>query len=439
MRRTVCFLALIIAGCVHLAPAPGINGRINIRFCKNASKAEKDAFFFRLNLKPIAYNIFGYDIAEWTGAPPKITQPLFNDVLFCTSKNATDEMLVREYEIETKRLMRPSSRKRLAPKKIINKPAASKISTPWFEELIKSEESHRFLKAKNTPLWENGIVFADEGLSFAHPDIKPALKYNKDKKPIFWMNSKSKISDFVGTHGTFVSCLAAGYRDNKGIEGVAAGNAYILPLFLKFGHDDGSFSSDIAIGLAYYMELEKKGEIFFHVVNMSFTMNYDSKIVHAAIKHMGNKLFVVAGGNSGDDNIPKNIDEKKYYPASWNLPNIITVVATDKDDKFAINTSNYGPIRADVAAPGEEITSCTGDNGYKIQKGTSFSTAMVSGTLSLLYSIDPYMDEESAKYALLLGATPKHDLMDRVRKGKRLNVYASVRLVHVLMYGIYEK
>ncbi len=439
MGRATLFTFLFLVGCVHLQPVQGADGRINIKFCRNATQKEKRDFFARHNLTAVAQNIFGYDVAEWRGQTPRIIKPLFKAVDHCTGKNPPDEMLVRDFEVERKRLTRPVLVRRLAPKKIKKTPVLAKVSTPWVEALIQSEKAHKFLDEKGVALWANGIVFADEGINFSHPDIKPALKYGNDKKPIFWMAKGRRISDFEGGHCGFVACLAAGYRDGKGAEGVAAKNAYILPLMLRFGLHSGSFVSDLAIGLAHYMELEKKGEISFHVVNMSFTLGQDSRIVYAAMKHMKEKLFVVAGGNSGFDNIPKNIDEDKNWPASWELPNIITVIATDKDDNFAINVSNYGPTRVDIAAPGENVASCKDKDGYAIQSGTSFSTALVSGAVSLLYSINPFMDEESAKYALLLGATAKHNLMDRVRKGRRLDVYASARLVYDLMYGLYEK
>lgn len=430
-----CF-GIIITGCVNLNAASGVIGRINIKFCENATKKEKDAFFYQHNLKPIAYNIFGYDVAEWRDNPPKILKSPFPDIKYCLSqsKTAATQLLVREYEIEMNRLTKPISRKRSAPKKQESSPAVEKI-VPWLEQAIKAEEAHKFLKSKHIPLWTNGIVIADNGFNFGHPDIKSALKYDADGNPIFWANPKRKLSDFSGTHGTSVACLAAGYRDGKGIDGIAAKNTYILPIFLKFDANDGSFASDLAIGLMHYKILETKGIVSFNVVNMSFRMG-NSAIVRATIEYLKDKLFVAAAGNIGYDGKSRNIDEEKLYPASWNLPNIIAVAATDRNDEFAAQTSYYGPKRIDIAAPGEYVETCDG-GGYTVYSGTSFSAAFVSGTLSLLFSIDPFMDAEAAKYALLLGAVAKGNLMDKVRGGRRLNVYASARLVYDLNYGFY--
>lgn len=438
MKRAVSmyFFGLIITGCVNLNAASGIIGRINIRFCENATKEEKDAFFARHNLKPVAYNVFGYDVAEWRDSPPKIEKSPFPDIKYCSteSKTAAIQLMVREYEVETERLTPPISRKRFAPKKQKNTPPEGKL-VPWLEQAIRTEQAHKFLKSKHIPLWANGIVIADNGFNFGHPDIKNALKRNADGNPIFWANPKRQLSDFSGTHGTSVACLAAGYRDGKGIDGIAAKNTYILPIFLKFSAKDGSFASDLAIGLMHYKILEAKGVISFNVVNMSFRMG-NSAIIRATIAYLKDKLFVAAAGNIGYDGKSRNIDEDKIYPASWNLPNIITVAATDRNDEFAAQTSYYGPKRIDIVAPGEYVETCDGGS-YTIYSGTSFSAAFVSGTLSLLYAIDPFMDAEAAKYALLLGATAKGNLMDRVRGGRRLNVYASARLVYDLMYGFY--
>ncbi|MCA1916731.1 S8 family serine peptidase, partial [Methanospirillum hungatei] len=62
-------------------------------------------------------------------------------------------------------------------------------------------------------------------------------------------------------------------------------------------------------------------------------------------------LFVCAAGNSETD-----IDKHPYYPASYDLPNVISVAATSPSDNLA-DFSNYGAKSVDVAAPGVDIYS----------------------------------------------------------------------------------
>jgi hypothetical protein len=62
-------------------------------------------------------------------------------------------------------------------------------------------------------------------------------------------------------------------------------------------------------------------------------------------------LFIIAAGNSESD-----IDIKPEYPASYSLPNIITVAATSANDSPAWFT-NYGNRSVHLGAPGEDIYS----------------------------------------------------------------------------------
>ena len=90
-------------------------------------------------------------------------------------------------------------------------------------------------------------------------------------------------------------------------------------------------------------------------------------------------LFVAAAGNSKD-----NIDFKKYYPANYNLTNIIAVAATDQKGDL-VSFSNYGFHSVDIAAPGQFISSTLPHNQYGIMSGTSQATAFVSGWIAGLY------------------------------------------------------
>jgi len=62
-------------------------------------------------------------------------------------------------------------------------------------------------------------------------------------------------------------------------------------------------------------------------------------------------LIVAAAGNSGRD-----IDSQPFYPASYNLSNIVSVAATDQDDGLT-SFSNFGAASVDVGAPGTNVFS----------------------------------------------------------------------------------
>jgi len=89
------------------------------------------------------------------------------------------------------------------------------------------------------------------------------------------------------------------------------------------------------------------------VINASWGGGGFSQALYDAISYANDNgcLFVAAAGNSSDDN-----DTNPFYPASYDLPNIVSVAATDHNDNLA-SFSNYGATSVDVGAPGVNILS----------------------------------------------------------------------------------
>ncbi len=93
-------------------------------------------------------------------------------------------------------------------------------------------------------------------------------------------------------------------------------------------------------------------------------------------------LLVAAAGNDGSNN-----DLTPVYPASFDLPNIISVAATDQNDDL-VAFSNFGPNSVDIAAPGTYIISTVptwwatypGYGDLEMFSGTSMSTAFRFGS-----------------------------------------------------------
>jgi len=81
---------------------------------------------------------------------------------------------------------------------------------------------------------------------------------------------------------------------------------------------------------------------------------YDSELLAAIEASDANGvLFVAAAGNDyGNNN-----DTNPFYPASYDLNNIIAVLSTNQYDNMS-DFSNYGPSFVDLGAPGEDILSC---------------------------------------------------------------------------------
>ena len=106
-------------------------------------------------------------------------------------------------------------------------------------------------------------------------------------------------------------------------------------------------------------------------------------------------IVIVAAGNE-----KSNLDQSQnaYFPASYDLDNIIVVGAHDQEENKIIS-SNWGDI-VDIYAPGYRIKSAIPSNGAGYMTGTSQATAFVSGYVSLLMSLYPDYDYKTIKNIL---------------------------------------
>jgi hypothetical protein len=100
--------------------------------------------------------------------------------------------------------------------------------------------------------------------------------------------------------------------------------------------------------------------------------------VYDAINAQRDILFISSAGNDGNDISPcyptaTVVDTTPVYPASYDLPNVIAVSATDNMDQIA-GFSNYGKHSVHVGAPGADIFStCLLANTASVR--TSMATA----------------------------------------------------------------
>lgn len=131
-------------------------------------------------------------------------------------------------------------------------------------------------------------------------------------------------------------------------------------------------------------------------------------------------LHIFAAGNDKNNN-----DSKPAYPASYDLPNIVSVAATDRNDKLA-SFSNYGAKAVDLGAPGAEIYSTTPGNNYASYSGTSMACPHVTGATGLLLAMEPGLSNDQLKDLLLSTTDPVPALEGKTVTGGRLNVGAAV-------------
>lgn len=233
-----------------------------------------------------------------------------------------------------------------------------------------------------------------------------------------WANDDNNPYDDNG-HGTHVAGIIGAQGDN-GVGGAGV-NWNVSLLALKFLDEAGG--GDVADAVA---ALTYAADMGIQITNNSWGSPYYSQTLYDAIAEVDARglLFVAAAGNDGVD-----ADAIGTFPAAYNLPNILSVAATDSNDQLAWFT-NYGPGAVDIGAPGVGIYSTWATNignDHRFANGTSMATPFVAGAAALVKSRFPDASHLGLKALLLSSADPVSWLADKVGAGGRLNVNNAVR------------
>ncbi len=136
-------------------------------------------------------------------------------------------------------------------------------------------------------------------------------------------------------------------------------------------------------------------------------------------------LFVAAAGNgnilgNGVDN-----DKTPFYPASYNVPSVIAVAASDSSDRPAA-FSNFGKTTVDLFAPGVGVRSTLPGGGYGSANGTSMASPHVAGTASLIWAALPEATVDEVKQAILSTVDPITNGVDFVSTAGRLDTAKAI-------------
>jgi subtilisin family serine protease len=126
-------------------------------------------------------------------------------------------------------------------------------------------------------------------------------------------------------------------------------------------------------------------------------------------------LLVAAAGNEG-----LNSDFFHFYPADYDLPNILSVAAVDRQGHL-LGLSNYGRGTVDVAAPGRNIYSTLPYGGHGFMSGTSQATAFVTGVAALLMAENSSYKDPQLLIQHLLNHGRKMASLSQIGKGQMLD------------------
>jgi len=221
------------------------------------------------------------------------------------------------------------------------------------------------------------------------------------------VDNDSQADDCDG-HGTHVSGTAAGLQ-----VGVAK-SANIVAVRILDCSGSGTISNTVA-ALDWVAANAKKPAVA--TLSLGIQVGSWSRVLEDAVRSLVTNhgiTVVVASGNSGVD---------ACYVAPANVPEVITVAATDVDTKYSGTSkgdkesmyrwSNTGPC-VDIFGPGVDIYSACGgqsrcdivdDTSYTYASGTSMAVPAVAGVAALYLEAHPGASPQEVTSAVISAAT----------------------------------
>ncbi|MBM4130385.1 hypothetical protein FJ250_05070, partial [bacterium] len=273
------------------------------------------------------------------------------------------------------------------------------------------------------------VAVIDTGVDYAHPDLAANRWVNTGEMAgngvdddhngfiddvhgyDFVNNDGNPMDDH--SHGTHCAGTI-GAVGNNGI-GVAGVCWQVRIMAVKFLDAGGGGTTDAAIASVEYAV-----QMGADILSNSWGGGGYSEALRDAIvaAETAGILFVAAAGNSASNN-----DTYPHYPASYDVGNIVSVAATDRNDALA-DFSCWGPLSVDLAAPGVDVFSTMPSAYYDYKSGTSMACPHVSGALALIKARFPGISGASARTLLLNTVNAVPGLAGVVATGGRLNVAA---------------
>lgn len=278
------------------------------------------------------------------------------------------------------------------------------------------------------------VAVVDTGVDYKHPDLAANIWTNtkeiagngidddgngyiddihgwdfgdKDNDPNDNDTSKKQYG-----HGTHVAgILGAVGNNNLGVSGVSP-NVSIMVTKHYRANDSVGYLWDIPQGIRYAVDNGAK------VINLSLGSSSFDKAQFEALSYANDRgvLVIASAGNNG-----RNNDVTPYYPANYDLPNIITVASLDQNNNLA-SDSSYGFQSVDIAAPGVGIYSTFPDSRYATWGGTSMAVPYVTGAAALLLAANPKLTVSELKRDILASVQQVPALQGKVATGGYLDL-----------------
>jgi thermitase len=273
------------------------------------------------------------------------------------------------------------------------------------------------------------VAVIDTGVDYNHEDLAGNMWRNPDEVPSNGIDDDGNgiVDDIHGAnfvpttptgdpmddnnHGTHVSGTIGALTHNT--TGVAGTSWKPQIMALKFLSASGSGSTVGAIKAIEYA-IAKNADI----MSNSWGGGGFSQALEDAIQLANDQgiLFTAAAGNNNKDN-----DQSPHYPSSYEAPNVLAVMATDRTNSKA-GFSHYGTQSVDVGAPGVDILSTVRNDQYRQFSGTSMATPHVSGLAALLKQQDNTRDAAQLKQLIMDNVDQVAALQGLSVTGGRINL-----------------
>ncbi len=278
------------------------------------------------------------------------------------------------------------------------------------------------------------VAVLDTGIDLKHEDLKNNLWINKlemlinsldddhngyinDLNGWNFVDENNNIQDDNNHGSAVVGVIAADSKNGKGSRGLIENGSLMI---VKILDRNGTGTTERAVrGIQYAV---KNGA---SVINASWGGTLFDQVLFDTIRWANDQgvLVICAAGNEAKDN---DSDESPSYPASFQLPNIVSVAAHDSKGNLA-PFSSYGKQTVHLSAPGVGIFSSV-QGGYQLMNGTSFAAPFVSAVSALLKSQVPTLNPSELRSRVINTVIPMHYyLKEKLNSGGRLHSYNALK------------
>ncbi len=321
---------------------------------------------------------------------------------------------------------------------------------------VRTSEAWDITTGGQTAQNDDIVVCIIEGANMNHPDLAPNHWVNTQEIPNNgidddgngyvddydgWNPGGNNDAIFNGNHGTNVAGMI-GARGNNNLGAVGA-NWNVKMMVVTVG---GLSTANVlaSYGYAYemralYNETNGAQGAFVVATNSSWGIdnaNPNNYAVWCAFYDTMGEAGILSCGATANNNV--NVDVVGDMPTGCSSVYMVAVTATNHNDVRTF--SGYGVQRIDVGAPGQNVRTTSGTNGYTTTSGTSFATPLTAGVIGLMYSIpcesfiqfvktNPQGGADLVRDALFDGVDQIPNLQNEVATGGRINALNSINLL----------